>query len=152
MNSMQIERSKDKLARLYCRDAAADDEIAQIESRTQACLNMTEIQAMTQSFHTGCIDAFGIRFGTSIMIVNKFTIAILGLNALHHFERRLLQKPNTTTKLALPLLTLGNKTLIHYCDVLLTICCGVTLFHPHPFGADPMSALRSLMFPLGTGF
>jgi hypothetical protein len=38
------------------------------------------------------------------MIVNEFTIAILGLSALRHFERRLLQKPNTTAKLALPLL------------------------------------------------
>ncbi|MCK9183048.1 MAG: hypothetical protein M0P13_09250, partial [Fibrobacteraceae bacterium] len=27
----------------------ADDEIAQIESRTQACLSMTEMQAMTRS-------------------------------------------------------------------------------------------------------
>jgi len=25
--------------------------------------------------------------------------------------------------------------------------CGVTLFHPHPCGADQRSALRSLMFP-----
>ncbi|MFA6836189.1 MAG: hypothetical protein WCR04_07285 [Fibrobacteraceae bacterium] len=49
MNRMQIERSKDKLACLYCRDAAADDNIVQIESRAQACLSMTEMQAMTQS-------------------------------------------------------------------------------------------------------
>jgi len=49
MNRMQIERSKGKLACLYCRDAAADDEIVQIESRTQACVSMTEMQAMTQS-------------------------------------------------------------------------------------------------------
>ena len=49
---MQIERSKDKLACLYCRDAAADDNIVQIESRTQACLSMTEMQAMTQSVNT----------------------------------------------------------------------------------------------------
>jgi len=32
---MQIERSKGKLACLYCRDAALDDEIAQIESRAK---------------------------------------------------------------------------------------------------------------------
>ena len=46
----------------------------------------------------------------------------------------------------------SNRTLVHYCDVLLTICCGVTLFHPNPCGADLMSALRILMFPGGTGF
>ncbi|MCK9182180.1 MAG: hypothetical protein M0P13_04785, partial [Fibrobacteraceae bacterium] len=39
--------------------------IAQIESRTQACLSMTEMQAITRSVNTLCIDAFGIRFGTS---------------------------------------------------------------------------------------
>ncbi|MFA6836665.1 MAG: hypothetical protein WCR04_09735 [Fibrobacteraceae bacterium] len=53
VNSLQIERSKDKLACLYCRDAALDDEIVQIESRTQACLSMTEMQAMTQSVNIG---------------------------------------------------------------------------------------------------
>jgi len=63
----------------------------QIKSRTQACLSMTEMQAMTRSVktmqgecrttelawlydrtagvtrsvHTLCIDAFGIRFGAS---------------------------------------------------------------------------------------
>jgi len=68
--------------------------IAQIESRAQACLSMTEMQAMTRSVNTGGIS---------------------------HFERRLLQKPNTAAKLALPLLRLGNRTLVHYCDVLLTI-------------------------------
>jgi uncharacterized protein YqfA (UPF0365 family) len=52
MNSMQIERSKEKFASLYCRDAAADDEIAQIESHAQACLSMTEMQAMTRSVKT----------------------------------------------------------------------------------------------------
>jgi len=60
--------------------------------------------------NTGCIDAFGIRFGTSIMIPNKFAIAMLGLNALRHFERRLLQKPSTMAKLALALLRLSNRT------------------------------------------
>jgi hypothetical protein len=32
---------------------------------------MTEMQAMTQSVHTGYIDAFGIRFGISIMIATS---------------------------------------------------------------------------------
>jgi hypothetical protein len=114
-----------------------------------ASLSCTDKCVSTKVANTGCIDAFGIRFGTSIMIANKFAIAMLGLNALRHFERRLLQKPNTAAKLALPLLRLGNRTLIHYCDVLLTNCCGVTLFHPHPCGADLMSALRILMFPVG---
>ncbi|MCK9183201.1 MAG: hypothetical protein M0P13_10055 [Fibrobacteraceae bacterium] len=49
MNSLQIECSKGKLACLYRRDPALDDEIAQIESRAQACLSMTEMQAMTRS-------------------------------------------------------------------------------------------------------
>jgi len=88
---MQIERSKEKLACLYCRDAALDDEIVQIESRSQVCLSMTEMQAMaqsvktmqgecrttelawlydrtagvTRSVHTLGIDAFSIRFGAS---------------------------------------------------------------------------------------
>ncbi|MCK9182306.1 MAG: hypothetical protein M0P13_05435 [Fibrobacteraceae bacterium] len=53
-----------------------------------------------------------------VLIVNEFTIAILGLSALRHFERRLLQKPNTAAKLALPLLRLDNRTLVHYCEVL----------------------------------
>ena len=65
VNSLQIECRKGKLACLYCRDAAADDEIAQIESRAQASLSMTEMQAMTQSVNTLGIDAFGIRFGAS---------------------------------------------------------------------------------------
>ncbi|MFA6836466.1 MAG: hypothetical protein WCR04_08705 [Fibrobacteraceae bacterium] len=34
MNRMQIERSKDKLACLYCRDAALDDNIVHL-SRTE---------------------------------------------------------------------------------------------------------------------
>jgi len=38
---------------------------------------------------------------------------------------------------------------VHYGDVPQPICCGVTLFHPHPCGADQRSALRSLMFPGG---
>jgi hypothetical protein len=38
------------------------------------------------------IDAFGIRFGASIMIANEFAIMILGLNALHHFEQRTIAK------------------------------------------------------------
>jgi len=41
---------------------------------------------VTQGVHTGCIDAFGIHIGASIMIPNKFAIAMLGLNALRHFE------------------------------------------------------------------
>jgi hypothetical protein len=60
--------------------------------------------------NNGVIDAFGIRFGASIMIANEFAIAMLGLNALRHFEQRLLQKPSTTAKLALPLLRLSNRT------------------------------------------
>ena len=60
--------------------------------------------------NSGAIDAFGIRFSALIMIANEFAIAILGLNALRRFERRLLQKPNTTAKLALPLLRLSKRT------------------------------------------
>ena len=60
--------------------------------------------------NTSGIDAFGIRFGASIMIANEFAIAILGLNAFRHFERRLLQKPSTTAKLALSLPRLSNRT------------------------------------------
>ena len=51
-----------------CTDKCASTKvatIAQIESRAQACLSMTEMQAMTRSVHTLCMDAFGIRFGTS---------------------------------------------------------------------------------------
>jgi len=58
-----------------CTDKCASTKvakIAQIESRTQACLSMTEMQAMTRSVNTGCIDAFGIRFCASIMIANEF--------------------------------------------------------------------------------
>jgi hypothetical protein len=65
---------------------------------------------VTQSVHNDVIDAFGIRFGASIMIGNAFAIRVLDLNALRHFERRLLQKPSTTVKLALALLRLSNRT------------------------------------------
>jgi len=41
---------------------------------------------LTQSVHNDVIDAFGIRFGASIMIANEFAIAMLGLNALRQFE------------------------------------------------------------------
>ena len=69
---MQIKRRKDKLSCLYCRNAALDDEIAQIESHAQACLSMTEMQAMTQSANNGGIDAFGIRFSApQVMIANE---------------------------------------------------------------------------------
>jgi len=67
-------------------------------------LSRTEQEQERKMANTGCIDAFGIRFGASIMIVNEFTIMILGLSAFRHFERRLLQKPNTAAKLAVPLL------------------------------------------------
>ena len=72
-----------------------------------SCINKC---VSTKAVNTGCIDAFGIRFGASIMIANEFSIAMLGLNALRHFERRLLQKPSTMAKLALALLRLSNRT------------------------------------------
>jgi len=42
--------------------------------------------AGAKSVHNDVIDAFGIRFGASIMIANEFAIAMLGLNALRQFE------------------------------------------------------------------
>jgi len=45
------------------------------------------------------------------------------------------------------LFVLKNVVAMNYGDVPQPICCGVTLFHPHPCGADQRSALRSLTFP-----
>lgn len=47
-----------------------------------------EIGKVKQSIHTGCIDTFGIRFDTSIMRANDFTIEIFSLNAFCYFERQ----------------------------------------------------------------
>ena len=42
---------------------------------------------------------------------------------------------------------------VHYGEVPQSICCGVTLFHPHPYGADPrVSSAKPDVPPVGTGF
>ena len=67
-----------------CSDKCASTKvvkIAQIETRAQACLSMTEMQAMTRSVKT-------------------------------------MQGECRTTELALPLLMLDDRTLVHQCEVL----------------------------------
>jgi len=49
-------------------------------------VRMIPAGAGAKSVHNDVIDAFGIRFGASIMIANEFAIAMLGLNALRQFE------------------------------------------------------------------
>jgi len=104
--------------------------------------------------NSGAIDTFGVNLGGSVTQMSELICVTLALRGIRRFERRLLQKPNTTAKLALPLLRLSNRTkftitksrsrfvAVSRCSILTPAGLQVSSAKPDVPGREPASSHR----------